>query len=264
MNRQDLITIIDRINNNNMEENKKKKILDMIILYENYVDLSPISLINVIDEFIKLEKLGFLDKIDDNLFILLKNILGKKSEKKLTDDESLYILDYINYLVIPYNIIDCEKEYNLVKFLGEFEIMVSYIEEDDSFLDMEKLRNYNEDLYNILIFRIDWIMKNINNDNLKNGDYQDQVLMETILAHLMTIYYFSLDKYEKNINILKNAYDIVLDNIDKVKEYCIDNHLYNDIISNGLILDNNIIDEFKYCRDILDGLMEKNKKKVKK
>jgi len=264
MDRKDLINIFDGIKYPEIDENKKLIIIDKIILYNQYIELSRLSLIKVIENFIKLDNLGLIDKIDDNLFILLKKILGKKDNNKIKEVESLYILDYINYLVLPYNVNNCENEYELKKFLGEFEIMVSYIEADDSFLDMEKLKTYNKDLYDIIIFRISWYMSNIhNNDNFKRLNYRDQILIDTTLNHLMTIYYFSLDKYQNDINILMNAYDAVINNFDNLKTYCRENNLYNDILAGGLINDSKILDEFEYCKDILDGLNEKNKKKVK-
>lgn len=264
MDKEKILKLFNKIYNIEMEENRKYKIIDKIIMFDKYIELSPISLLNVIETFVNIEKLGFIDKINENLFALLKNIICKNKDGKVREDDGLYVLDYINYLVIPYNVIKCENEYDLPKFLGEFEILVSYIEDDDSFLDMEKLRNYNEKLYNIIIFRISWIMKNINNDIFKNSNLKDMIIIETTLAHLMTIFYFSFDEYGQNIDILKNSYDVVLENYDRLKEYCKEKNIYNDLLSNNMVSNDNALVEFEFCKEILDGLMEKNKKKVKK
>ena len=264
MNREDLTIVFNKICKNEIDETRKKTIIDKIMIYGNYVELGSISLLCVIESFININKLGFIDKIDDNLFVLLKNILGKKNNKKITEEEGIYLLDYLNYLVIPYNILKCEKDYDLPKFLGEFEIMVSYIEDDDSFLDMEKLKSYNEVLYNLIKFRIEWYMKNINNEVLRNGNVQDQLIIETTLSHLMTIFYFSLDKYNGDYTILGNSYDIIVNNCMRLKDYCKKNNLYNDMFLSGFIVNNHILKEYEFCKHILDGLMEKNKMKVKK
>lgn len=264
MEREDLIELFDKISKEKMEDSKKKVIIDKILLFNQYIEISPISLINVVEKFINIEKLGFIDKINEDLFVLLKNILCKNKEGKINEEDGLYSLDYLYYLVIPYNVIKCENEYDLQKFLGEFEIMVSYIEDDDSFLDMEKLRLYNEELYNIILFRISWILKNINNDKLKKGSFHDLLIIETTLSHLMTIYYFSYDKYGENTCILEDAYNIILDKFDRLKEYFKEKNVYSDLLSNSFGCTNNILREYEICKEILDDLNEKNKKKVKK
>ena len=143
MKEEDLCLLIDKMSGYDVDVDDKKLIIDKVLLYNKHVEILPITLLMVVDSFIKLEKIGCIDKIDNNLFVLMKRILNKKEDNKIKDDDVLYFLDYLNYIVVPSNIINCDKEYNLPKFLGEFEIFVTYIEDNLEMKDINILLDYN-------------------------------------------------------------------------------------------------------------------------
>lgn len=262
MNKIDIFDLLNKIYEDKIDLQKKDNISNKIILYDKYISLSSITLLDVIEKYVLLDKIGVINKIDENLFILIKRILGFKNNDKLDDYEGLYFLDYLKYMIIPYNMLSCDKEYELPKFLGEFEIFMSLIMDHASLLDLEMIKFYNMDLFKLIIFR-----KEKENEIIKCFNYernfQSEVILETTLSHMLTIFYLKMDLYHKEFNIISKGYDIICNNLDKLIDYCKEKNLYNDILLSNLSVNKNILQEYEFCRDILDELNERNKKKVK-
>ena len=263
MKKKDVFLLLNKIYGNSIDDIDKDIISDKILLYDKYISLSPISLLDVLDNFVKMNKISVLNKIDDNLFVLMKRLLGFSKNNKLDEYDGLYFLDYLKYMIVPYNLLDCDKEYDLPKFLGEFEIFITLILDHAKMLDLEMIKIYNEDLYKLIKFKKEKEMELINSNKIK-FDFQNIVIMETTLDHMLTIFYLKLDIYHRNYDILSNGYDIIYGNIDKLIEYCKVNNLYMDILSNNYLVGRNVLDEYDLSKKILDGLNEENKKKVKK
>lgn len=257
MNRKDLRLLFDKIPEEVSIE-AKEKIISKLLICDKYMSISPITLITTIYEFIELEKEGYIDKIDDNLIVLILKIMGYKKNKAQSMVD-IYFIDYLKYIIIPGNIIECDNDYNLPKFLGEFEIFLSYTKDHANMIDLEMINYYNHNLYSIIDFKIQKERELVTVGN----SFTEQIAIDLTLSHLITIYYFSSNLYDNDISVLENIFNILLKNKDKLIKYCKDNNLYADILNMDFLSDRNVMKEYEMAKKMLDRYMEKKKKKVK-
>ena len=260
MGKKEFFILLNKLYGDKIDMMSKDLIADKVLLYNKYISVSSRNIFDVIDCFVYFNRLNVLEKINDNLFVLMKRLLGIKNN----NENNINFLDYLKYMVIPYNLLNCDKEDELLKFFGDFETFISLIQHYGSLLDIEMIKSYNNDLYNIVSFKNNKEKELINKGKISNMGFKENIILTTTLFHLLTVFYLKLDVYHKDYDIISKGYDVVYENLDRLIDYCKINNMYNDVLSNDFLLKKNCLEEFVFSRKILDSLNEENKRKVKK
>lgn len=249
-----IINIYNQISDEKIDYNKLSTILPKLYLILNKVELDEIEVVIIIDVLKEFEKYNLLDKINVESIDLINKIVKKNN---INLEGNVYFSETIKHILIPYDKNVCDRDYNIVLFLSEFEILLELIYQNLNKKDLVILDKYNHELYEI-------VLKYKEIQNIYKQVVYGDVILSSYMSHLSSILYFRLDLYEYDYDLMKEVFVRLLNNYQSFIDYCCKlgiqknyTRIYNDMfyIELEYITSNNML---KYVYD------EKKNEKIKR
>lgn len=223
-------------------------ILAKINLIMDKINLQSDELINLLQTLQLLKKTKLIENVNDESLYLLSRICGNVSG--FSKEDSSYFCIRLKYLLLPYKMNNFSKE-DMMKNLMEFDIMINNIVLELNDMELLIIKKYNEELYNVIM-----IYKNICNKyqekcTIDNSSIVDNIIIDTTLSHLVTMFYLCLNMYDYQYDLLEKAFDSIINNYQEYLYRCRVYDIFSDKI-NLVFNPTNIYNEYAICKEILD------------
>ena len=212
-NKKALLNIYNQISDEKLDQKELLTILPKLYLIMNKVKMDEIEIIRIIDVLEEIKKQGQLEKINPELIDLVIRITNKDN---ITLEGTLYFSIILKHVTLPYNLNICDKDYNLMMFLSEFEILLELINKMLNKEDLVILDKYNHELKEVIL-RYKEVREMYKKHVTKD------IILSFFISHFASMLYFKLDDYEYDYDLLIEAVDnIIFDNAtyQKFIDYC--------------------------------------------
>ena len=120
-NQNSIINIYNQISDEMITKKDLLPILPKLYIILNKVRLDNVEITKTIDVLKEFQKNNQLDKVNSETIDLINNIVGNDKNELLG---SLYYPIVVKHALLPYKLNICDKDYNLMMFLSEFEIFI--------------------------------------------------------------------------------------------------------------------------------------------
>ena len=208
--KKQIIDLYNEISEEKIDSQILSEILPKLYLIMNKKALDEVEIISIIDVLKEFKNKKLLDKINVESIDLINKIVENNINSL---DGTLYYSSILKYVLEPFNQNKCDKDYNIVLFLSEFEIFIELIYERLNKKDLAILSKYNNELVEIV--------KNYGEiQNLYKQVVYHDVILSSMVSHFTSILYFKLDDYDYNYNILKELFQRLIDNYQNFIDYC--------------------------------------------
>ena len=212
------------------------------------MEFDPYTLDDLIETLLYFKDLNILDKVNNETLSLLKQLTFGNKKEIFKDDNTIFLNKYLRYLLLPFNYNHCDKEYNLGNFLGEFDVFINLIKDNCNKEDYINLYKYNKDLYEI-VGRFYKIRNELEEMNLFiYSGLKEKVLLNSVISHLSTLLYLSIDNFDYNYDLLNETFNDILNNIFEFLMICDENKIFQNMISP---YEDEIIREYNFCLELL-------------
>ena len=252
-NKKTILGIYNSVSDEKIDQNELLTILPKLYLIMNKVKMDEIEIIRIIDTLEEIKKLGQLDKISPEIIDLIIRITKKDN---IDLDGTLYFSVILKHVLLPYNLNICDKEYNLMVFLSEFEIFIELVSKMLNKKDLMILDKYNHELKEVIMHykeAMSFYKKYVVND----------VILSTMISHFATILYFYLDDYEYNYNLITQITGNIIYNYQAFIDYCCSLGIHKNFTRINSDL-SGIELEYIVSNDMLKYLYDNNKELEKK
>lgn len=253
-NQKKIIELYNTICEEKINKQELFTILPKLYLIINKIPMDEVDLINAIDVLIEIRDLNQLDKITPELIDLIIRIT---KNEKINLEGTLYFTIILKHIVLPYKINICDKNYNLMLFLSEFEILIDLINIMLNKKDLIILDKYNHELHEI-------IMKYKEIRKIYDRYVINDVILGTMSLHFATMLYFNLDDYDFEYNLISDLFIQLINNYQQFIDYCCSLGIHKNFtrISDNL---SGIEMEYIVSNDMLKYIYQKNKdEKIKR
>ena len=253
-NREKIKNIYNLVSDEEISDSELDIILPKLYLILNNVKLDEVEIISVIDELRKINNIGLLDKIDEEIIKIIYKI---SKNDYLNLQETLYFSELIKDVIIPYNLNICENDYKLMMFLSEFEIYLELAKEALNDNDLIVLDKFNHELTEI-------IRKYKEVSRLYKENECKDIMLGFIISHLASILYFNLDEFDHDYNLILEVFEKIIENHQEFVNYCYDEGIDKNFNINSF----SVYDtkkEYIISNKMLEYVYnEKNNKKIKR
>ena len=252
-NQKKIIEIYNQISDDKIDKEDLLKILPKLYLIMNKVELDDIDLINIIDVLKEIRNLNLIDMITPEIIDLVNRIT---KNDKINLEGTLYFPVILKHVILPYNKNNCDKDYNLIVFLSEFEILIELINKMLNKKDIDILDKYNHELKEVSL-RYKEARK------LYDKYVINDVILRAMLSHFATMIYFNLDDYDGDYDLIIEILYNIISSYQEFIDYCCSLGIHKNFtrISNDL---SGIEMEYIVSNDMLKHLYNSKKEEKKK
>lgn len=245
VNKKRIINIYNEISEEKIYESKLNEIQRELEIILSNVKLDIPEIIELIDVLFEFNELGEKDKINNESVCLVDKIIKKDDFL----DSTCYFPLYLKHILLPYNINKCKSEYDLLMFIGEFEHIQTILSEDLND-DLKILDKYNPELCQ-LIYKYHACKKRFK-DNL----------FQTIFSHIASLFYFKLDNYDKDFELLEDITNSFINSYNDYINYFSEVNIVNNI--NSFNPDSEILKkEYEISEKIMNYIIDNKRMKRK-
>ncbi len=247
-----IVELYNRVSNEKIDNDKLNNIMFYLKLIDDKFELDIVRIIEIIDVLFEFNKNNLLHLINNESIDLLMKIVNKDD---VIVDETIYLPILLKHFLFPYSLNKCQNDYDLYdNFLAEFENMLESIDKSFTINDLETLTKYNSELKDLIIsYR--------NCFNIYREKIGNDLILHTFLSHIIGIYYFKQDAYERKDEILEEITYLLSDNYQDLINYCINEGIIDNF--SNLELDSiKLKKEYLCSNSILEYFY--NNKKVKR
>ncbi len=118
-NKKTILGLYNSVSDEKIDKNELLSILPKLYLIINKVKMDEIEIIRIIDVLEELKQYGQLDRINPEIIDLIVRITNKDN---INLEGALYFSIILKHVLLPFKQNICDKDYNLMMFLSEFEI----------------------------------------------------------------------------------------------------------------------------------------------
>ena len=245
VNKKRIINIYNEISEEKIDENKLNEIQSELEIILSNVKLDIPEIIELIDVLFEFNELGEKNKINNESVCLVDKIIKKDDFL----DSTCYFPLYLKHILLPYNKNKCTSEYDLVMFIGEFEHIQTILNEDLN-EDLKILDEYNPELCQLIYTY--HACKQRCKDNL----------FQTIFSHIVSLFYFKLDNYDKDFELLEEITNSFINNYNDYIDYFSEVNIANNI--NSFNPDSEILKkEYEISEKIVNYIIDNKRMKRK-
>lgn len=252
-NKKTLLKIYNSISDEKLDQNELISILPQLYLILNKTKMDEVEIINIIDILEEIKKNNELDKINPEVIDLIVKITKNDN---INLEGTLYFSIILKHVLLPYNKNICDKNYNLLMYLSEFEILIELISKMLNKKDMIILDKYNHELKEVVLKYKEAMViykKYVLND----------VILSTMISHFSSMLYFYLDDYEHDYNLIIEIVYNIISNYQNFIDYCCSLGIHKNFTR--IINDFNGIElEYKVSNDMLNYYFNSKKENEKK
>ncbi len=221
------------------------EIVDKVNLLVKYFNFDDVEIMMLIDTLIEFKNFNQLDKICDESINLFIKSIGFTEEC----NELNYIPMLLKHFLLPYNMDKCENECYMSMFLCNFDFltdtMITQLNDDD----YEKLKNYNEELNDLLQVYKKIIKEYEESDFYKYSGVNDKLFINNILSHLKTMLYLNLEYFNYDYNLLDKVFNRIINDYDDFSfEYQVYSQYVDSLEKGDLKV---ILNEYNICFNML-------------
>ncbi len=251
-NKKRIIEIYNKLSDIEINEKKISEILPQLYLIINKVNPDEVELVTIIDVLEEIKNLGYLYKITPEIIDLMIRIT---KNEKINLEGSLYFSVILKHVVLPYNENNCDKDYNLMVFLSEFEIFIELAIKMLNKKDFMILDKYNHELKEI-------ILKYKEARKIYDNYVINDIILSTMLSHFATILYFNLDDYECEYDLIIDILCNIINRYQEFIDYCCSLNIHKNFtrISDDL---KGIEQEYVVSKEMLKYLYDNKKQEEK-
>ena len=245
----ELVDVYNKMTGENISISDISPILPKMNLVMNRIDLDDNEIIDLIDTLLFFNRNKLLDTINDETLDLLSLILGNASNK-LYKEDSFYLIENLKLLLLPFNLNNCLDEALLPSFLASFDMFLNKIVLLNA-EDLMILKKYNKELFEVVIRLKYLIEKYADNELLNKLSTLDNMIIDTTLSHLGTVFYFDLASYDYDYDLIIKVFGKIMNEYIDFAYICSINGIYKDI-TNFNPDSENIIKEYLLCKNMLE------------
>ena len=209
-NKKTILGMYNSINEEKINQQEFLLILPKLYLIINKAKLDEVEILNTIDSLEKIKECGKLDKITPELVDL---IIKVTKTNFLSLEDSLYFSDSIKHILLPYNLNVCDNEYNLMKFLSLFEMIIELASIRLNKKELLLLDKYNHELKEVIVkYKEAW--------SLYKRCVRNDILLRSMLSHFAVMLYFNSEEFEYNYDLLPIINENIIENYQAFIDYC--------------------------------------------
>ena len=144
-NEMNILGIYNTISDKTIDKETFFVILPKLHIILTNFNLDYIEIIDLIDTLLIFKENNLLKLINEESIKLLVKITDSKDIL----EKSLYFPLVLKHLLLPVELNKCEEEYEIMLFLSEFEMILELINKKLSQQELDTLKKYNTDLYDL-------------------------------------------------------------------------------------------------------------------
>lgn len=248
-----IVNLYNDISDNKLDESEMNFIIPKLNIIIDKVKLDEIEIIKIIDTLIEIKNKELLDKINPEIIDLIIRITKKD---KIDLSGTLYFSVILKHVILPYNKNICDKDYNILLYLSEFEILIELASKMLNEKDLEILEDYNYELKELIVKYKEAMKKYYDSD-------ENNIVLSTMISHFASLIYFYSNEYYNNYDLLVEIVERILNNYQNFVKYCYDNNLDKNFMGFDSDL-RGIEKEYIISNDILKYLHNSEKTKIKR
>ena len=209
-NKEKIIKTYNLVSDEEISKSEINVILPKLYLILNNVKLDEVEIINIIDVLRKINEFGLLNNVTVEIIKLIKKVT---KYDYLNLQGTIYFSELLKDVILPYNKNICEKEYNLIMFLSEFEIYMELVRQTLNDSELRILSKYNSELTEI-IKKYKEVIKQYKEYNCSD------IMLSYTISHLASMLYFNLDKYNHDYNLIVDVFERIINSHQEFVNYC--------------------------------------------
>ena len=252
-NKNNILSFYNQISEEKLSQREFLIILPKLYMILNKIKIDQFELIDIIDTLKEFKKYNKLDKITSESIDLIRKIACKD----IIDLEgTLYFSMILKHTLLPYNLDICDKDYNLMIFLSEFEIFIELISKVANKRDLMLLDKYNPELKEV-------ISKYKDSKRIYNQYVINDVILSEMSSHFASMLYFNLDEFEFDYGLINEIMYRIIENYQYFIDYCCSLDIHKNYTRENIDI-KNIEKEYIVSYNMLKYLFENKKGKIKR